>query len=99
MLTTCSLKGEQYAFQASLSPSLASLDIMEDPGQSMERLESIERSFMVQIQSFIDCIQILGVAETARLGSLVSQLDFNDYYSGLMPLTDFIMHPTVPVSR
>ncbi|KAI8895937.1 Spc98 family-domain-containing protein [Globomyces pollinis-pini] len=65
--------------------------------ESKQYLTTLEQSFLLQIQSLIECIQILGVSETARLSSLVSQLDFNNYYSGLAPLNNFIANPIVPV--
>jgi hypothetical protein len=71
----------------------------EDTMEIKAYMESIEKSFLLQIQSLIDCIQILGVAETARLNSLVSQLDYNNYYAYLMPTPEFVMNPIVPPSR
>jgi hypothetical protein len=59
-------------------------------------LEILEHSFMSQIRSLIDCIQILGVAETSRLASLLSQLDYNQYYAHSLPESEFILHPLVP---
>lgn len=59
-------------------------------------IKNIQDSFLKQLQSLIDCVQLLGIAEVAQLGSLVSQLDFNNFYSGLAPAADFILNPIIP---
>jgi hypothetical protein len=68
----------------------------DDLDQVKQYLSEIENMFLFQIQSLIDCIQILGISESVRLGHLVSQLDYNGYYQNLMPQPLFILHPTVP---
>jgi gamma-tubulin complex component 2 len=67
-----------------------------EPKEYVEHLKGLEKSFLLQIHSLMECIQVLGVAETARLSSLVSQLDFNSYYSSLPPTADFILNPILP---
>ncbi len=69
---------------------------IDSPFESQPQIKSLENSYLLQVQSLIDCVQILGVAETARLGSLVSQLDFNNYYSSLAPNASYIANPIVP---
>ncbi|KAJ3307096.1 Gamma-tubulin complex component 2 [Kappamyces sp. JEL0829] len=68
------------------------------PLDSVPQIKTLEASFLLQVQSLIDCVQILGVAETARLGSLVSQLDFNSFYSSMPPNSSYILNPIVPTS-
>jgi hypothetical protein len=75
------------------------LDLKNDFPGVIDYLKKLEKSYLLQIQGLIDCIQVLGVAETVRLGSLVTQLDYNNYYSKLTPTTDFIFNPIVPISR
>ena len=67
-----------------------------EPKEYVNHLKGLEKSFLLQIHSLMECIQILGVAETARLSSLVSQLDFNSYYSSLPPTADYFLNPIIP---
>ncbi|KAL2913523.1 gamma tubulin complex Spc97/GCP2 subunit Alp4 [Polyrhizophydium stewartii] len=63
-------------------------------------LRTHEDNFLRQIQNLIDVLQVLGVTETPRLGHLLSQLDFNAYYS-LLPnsAANFTSSPAVPVVK
>lgn len=71
-------------------------ELNDDSKSAILYFKIIERNFLVQIQSLIDCIQILGIAESGKLCSLVSQLDYNDFYSGMEPLTEYVQNPIVP---
>ena len=86
-------------FSAHIGTDLESLDLNKDIAPSLNYLSVLEKTFMTQIRSLIDCIQILGVSESARLASLVSQLDYNGYYAHQVPETEFIINPIVPLSR
>ncbi|KAH9252866.1 hypothetical protein BASA81_009169 [Batrachochytrium salamandrivorans] len=61
-------------------------------------LRTYEDSFLRQIQKLIDVLQVLGVTETPRLSHLLSQLDFNSFYSRLPNSTvHFTSSPVVPL--
>jgi hypothetical protein len=68
----------------------------DDLNQVKQYCSELENVFLFQIQSLIDCIQVLGISESARLGHLVSQLDYNGYYQNLVPQPTFILNPIVP---
>jgi hypothetical protein len=70
-----------------------------DPIQVKNYSSQLENMFLFQIQSLIDCIQVLGISESARLGHLVSQIDFNSFYQNQLPQPSFILNPIVPVSN
>ena len=53
-------------------------------------------AFMSEIQTMMDILQVLGVAETPRLVNLLTQIDFNGYYLNLAPQLNF-QQPIVPV--
>ncbi|KAJ3326202.1 Gamma-tubulin complex component 2 [Boothiomyces sp. JEL0866] len=102
LITTCHsfVKFSEYITESFTSDkmdsfTISNITIESEPHQFFTHLETLERSFMLQIQSLIDVIQVLGVAETARLASLVSQLDFNNYYAHLVPTAQFILNPVV----
>lgn len=104
MITTCHLfvKFSKFVIndlEGIEQDNFLELDLKKDFPGVMNYMKNLERSYLLQIQGLIDCIQVLGVAETARLGSLVTQLDYNNYYSKLAPTTDFIFNPIVPISR
>ena len=108
MITTChifakfafhSLDSLDGKFSAHIGTELESLDLNKDIQPSLDYMAALERTFMTQIRSLIECIQVLGISESARLASLVSQLDYNGYYAGQVPETEFILNPIVPISR
>ncbi|EGF84256.1 hypothetical protein BATDEDRAFT_84982 [Batrachochytrium dendrobatidis JAM81] len=60
-------------------------------------IRTFEDNFLAQVQKLIDVLQILGVTETPRLSHLLSQLDFNAFYSRLPNCSvHFVSSPTVP---
>lgn len=93
---TADLKGTPRSVDDEQTLLNNGLEVFTSMEQALSHIKSLERSFLLQLHSLIDSVQLLGMAETARLGSLVSQLDFNSYYSGSAPLTTFVMNPIVP---
>ena len=78
--------------------TLESLNLNNEISSSFDYMRILDEMFMSQIRAFIECIEILGISETARLASLLSQLDYNGYYAHQTPVTEFITNPIVPVS-
>jgi hypothetical protein len=95
-VVTSDLKGLPRSIedeQALLNVGISSFSTTEE---SMSHIKTHEHSFLLQLHSLIDSVQLMGIAETARLGSLVSQLDFNSFYSSAAPVSNFILNPIIP---
>ena len=95
-VVTSDLKGVPRSVEDEQTLLNVGLEVFTSMEQALSHIKTLERSFLLQLHSLIDSVQLLGMAETARLGSLVSQLDFNSYYSGAAPLSTFILNPIVP---
>lgn len=95
-VVTSDLKGTPRTVEDGRTLLNSGLGMFSSLEQAQAHVKTLEHSFLVQLHSLMDSVQLLGVAETARLGSLVSQLDFNSYYSSAAPLSTFILNPIVP---
>ena len=101
MISTCQ-HYVQFATEFTQSDEVINTTIaisFDDLSQVKQYATQLEEMFLFQIQSLIDCIQVLGVSESARLGHLISQLDYNNFYQNRVPHPAFILNPIVPISK
>ncbi|KXS10903.1 hypothetical protein M427DRAFT_459825 [Gonapodya prolifera JEL478] len=63
------------------SPNLARSLALSTPYSEVNTLDKFETTFVVTVQLLIDALRFFASTETARLGSLVSRMDYNQFYS------------------
>ena len=80
----------------SLESSSSFKGLRATPASSSPFLTLLEKDFVNQLRGFMDFLRTFSTMEAPRLGSLITQVDFNYYYTrGIAPNVGFIASPVV----